>query len=49
MAIKKEPTFFEQLTMGAKPDANDSDEELEDDDKTKKEKDIPKDGKEKKE
>jgi len=38
LAIKKEPTFFEQLTMGAKPDANDSDEELEDDDKTKKEK-----------
>lgn len=40
LAIKKEPTFFEQLTMGAKPDANDSDEELEDDDKTKKEKDA---------
>ena len=29
MAVRNEPTFFEQLTMGAKADGDNSDDELE--------------------
>ncbi len=50
MALKNEPTFFEQITMGAKGKENDSDEELEEEEvettkgtnKSSKEQEIPK-------
>jgi len=41
LAIKNEPTFFEQLTMGAKGKENDSDEELEEEEEEQKEKKTP--------